>query len=344
MTDLSLVNLTKVYGSGVTAVTDLTFTVTAGELLVLLGPSGGGKTTTLRLIAGLLTPTRGDLLFNGRSILSVPPEKRETIMVFQEHQLFPFMSVGDNVAFGLRMRRLDRPTIRRRVLEALTAVHLPDFASRWPDQLSGGQRQRVALARALVVRPKVLLLDEPLSNLDRELRQELREMIRTLQREAGITTLFVTHDQAEAMAIADRVALMLDGRIRQVGPPRDFYEKPADEQVARFLGGANFLRGVKQGHLVQTDVGLLEVAQADLPDGNVLLTIRPEAIEIGTNGHNNLPAHVWSYSYRGLIAQCTAGIHNVELQVIASPFQTYQEGEPIILHLPRERICLLPNG
>ncbi len=249
-----------------------------------------------------------------------------------------------DAAFGLRMRGLDRPTIRQRVIEALTAVQLPNFAARWPDQLSGGQRQRVALARALVVRPKLLLLDEPLSNLDRELREELREMIRKLQKQAGITTLFVTHDQAEAVAIADRVALLLDGRIRQVGSPRDFYESPADEQVARFFGGVNFLRGTKQGHHVQTDVGLLEVAQADLPDGEVLLTIRPEAIEISANGHNNLPAQVWSYSYRGLVAQCTAGIHNVELQVIASPFHTYQEGEPVVLDLPRERICLLPGG
>ncbi|MCP4356444.1 MAG: ABC transporter ATP-binding protein, partial [Chloroflexi bacterium] len=204
MTTLTLQNLTKEYAPGVTAVSDLNLTINEGELMVLLGPSGCGKTTTLRLISGLLQPTRGDVLFDGRSVLTVPPEKRNAVMVFQEHTLFPFMSVGDNVAYGLKMRKCNRAEIQERVAAALTAVQLPNFQNHWPDQLSGGQRQRVALARALIIRPRLLLLDEPLSNLDRSLREELRQMVRTLQQEAGITTLFVTHDQAEAVAIADR--------------------------------------------------------------------------------------------------------------------------------------------
>jgi ABC-type Fe3+/spermidine/putrescine transport system ATPase subunit len=315
--------------------------VADGEMLVLLGPSGSGKTTTLRLIAGLLNPTAGDLLFDGRSVLHTPPEKREAVMVFQEHMLFPFMSVGDNVAFGLKIKKQPKKAIREAVALALEAVQLSGFEGRWPDELSGGQRQRVALARALAVKPRLLLLDEPLSNLEPGLREELREMIRTLQREVGITTLFVTHDQMEAVAIADRIALLFDGHLHQIGRPRDFYEQPANEQVARFFGGVNFLPGIKQGGVVETAVGPLEVVQNGMPDGKVLVTIRPEAIEIGSNGHNNLPAEVSSYNYRGLVAYCKAGVEGLELQVVAQPFRPYTEGERVTLHLPRERICLL---
>lgn len=341
MTTVTLSNITKTFPTGATAVHDLSMDVANGEMLVLLGPSGSGKTTTLRLIAGLLKPTTGDLLFNGRSILNTPPEKRGAVMVFQQHMLFPFMSVGDNVAFGLKIKNYDRSKIRETVAEALEAVQLPGFERRWPDELSGGQRQRVALARALAVKPRLLLLDEPLSNLEPGLREELREMIRGLQQQAGITTLFVTHDQMEAVAVADRIALLIDGRLHQVGRPRDFYERPINEQVARFFGGVNFLPGIKQGKMVETAVGRLEVAQNTIPDGKVLVTIRPEAIEIGPNGHNNLPARVRAYNYRGLVAYCKAGFEDWELQVVAPPFHAYKEGEQVTLHLPRERICLL---
>jgi ABC-type Fe3+/spermidine/putrescine transport system ATPase subunit len=295
----------------------------------------------LRLVAGLLTPTGGDLLFDGRSVLKTPPEKRGAVMVFQQHMLFPFMSVGDNIAFGLKIKNRSQKEIRETVAQVLEAVQLPGFERRWPDELSGGQRQRVALARALAVKPRLLLLDEPLSNLEPGLREELREMIRQLQRQAGITTLFVTHDQMEAVAVADRIALLFDGRLHQIGRPRDFYEGPVNEQVARFFGGVNFLPGVKQGGVVETAVGPLEVSQNGVPDGKVLVTIRPEAIEIGANGHNNLPARVHSYNYRGLVAYCKAGVDDMELQVVAQPFRPYREGEQIMLHLPRERICLL---
>lgn len=340
MTTVTLKHLTKAYDTA-TAVHDLTMDVADGEMLVLLGPSGSGKTTTLRLVAGLLKPTSGDLLFDGRSVLQTPPEKREAVMVFQEHMLFPFMSVGDNVAFGLKIKKRSPKEIRETVAQALEAVQLAGYEKRWPDELSGGQRQRVALARALAVKPRLLLLDEPLSNLEPGLREGLREMVRTLQRQAGITTMFVTHDQMEAVAVADRIALLFDGRLHQIGRPRDFYERPANEQVARFFGGVNFWSGVKQGGLVDTAVGTLEVVQNGVPDGKVLVTIRPEAIEIGSNGHNNFPARVRSYNYRGLTAYCKTGVEGVELQVVAPPFRPYAEGERVMLHLPRERICLL---
>ncbi len=341
MTTLELVNLTKTYEPDVTAVTNLNLILNDGELVVLLGPSGCGKTTTLRLIAGLLTPDSGDVLFDGQSVLSVLPEKRGAVMVFQKDALFSFMTVGENVAFGLKMQKLGRAEIDDKVAAALTAVQLPNFQNHRPDQLSGGQRQRVALARALVIQPRLLLLDEPLSNLDRELRQDLRQMIRTLQQEAGITMLFVTHDQVEAVTLADRIGLMINGRIRQIGAPRDFYENPADVQVARFFGATNFIHGTKHGQVVKTELGDVEVADTAVADGPVTLTIRPEAIEIGANGHNNFRARVQTSHFSGQTSQCEVNVSGVQLHLITHPFNTFQAGDGIVLHLPRERICLL---
>jgi ABC-type Fe3+/spermidine/putrescine transport system ATPase subunit len=343
MTRLTLYDLTTEYTPGVPAVADLNLTIPDGELLALLGPSGCGKTTTLRLIAGLLNPTKGDLLFDERSVLAVPAEKRGAVMVFQEHALFPFKSIGENIAFGLKVKRIDRHTIRKRVAEALALVQLPGFEERWPEQLSGGQRQRAALARALVVRPKVLLLDEPLSNLETELREEMRAMIRSLVKEVGITTIFVTHDQTEAVAVADRIALLLSGKLRQVGHPRDFYERPVDVEVARFFGWSNFIPGTKQGSIVKTPLGKLITHHADYPDGEVIAAIRPESIQIGANGYNNLAGRVKTYSFRGSAAHCEALINNVALHIVAHPSKSYSEGDSIALHLPGEHIHLLPH-
>ena len=342
MTTLTLQNLSKQYEHGITAVSDLNLTVNEGELMVLLGPSGCGKTTTLRLISGLAQPSRGDVLFDNRSVLALPAEKRGAVMVFQEHALFPFMSVGDNVAYGLKMRKIEAQAIRRRVAHALSAVQLAGFEDRWPDSLSGGQKQRVALARALVVRPRLLLLDEPLSNLDRSLREDLRQVVRDLQKEAGITTLFVTHDQAEALAIADRIGVMMDGRLRQLGPPREFYEKPADARIARFFGSENFLQGIKQGQVVHTDIGQVEVATTAVVDGPVLLTVRPEAIEIGANGHNNFSARVESCTYRVPVSRCQVSVAGVRLQIAPSAYNDLRANNNIIVHLPRQRVHVLP--
>jgi ABC-type Fe3+/spermidine/putrescine transport system ATPase subunit len=342
MTTLILKDLTKEFTPGIPAVSELNLAVREGELMVLLGPSGCGKTTTLRLIAGLLSPTNGDVRFNGNSVLEVPPEKRGAVMVFQEHALFPFMSVGDNVAYGLKLRKLAREEIRQRVAAALTAVHLPSYENRLPDQLSGGQLQRVALARALVIRPRLLLLDEPLSSLDPGLRKELQQMIRTLQQEAQITTLFVTHDQAEAVAVADRIGVMMNGRLQQVGPAQAFYEDPANAEIARFFGASNFLPGVKRGQIVQTGIGDVEVADSPLADGPVILTIRPEAIEIGANGHNNFPGHVQSCSYHVPALRCQVRINGFRLHLAPPPYTPLYTDKDIMVHLPRERICVLP--
>ena len=247
MTTLALEKLEMTYGNGARAVAGLDLTVAHGELMVLLGPSGSGKTTTLRLIAGLIRPAAGDVLFDGQTMLDVPPERRGVVMVFQQNTLFPFRTVGENIEFGLRMRKTDRQDRRTRVGDALAAVQLSGFEDRWPDELSGGQKQRVALARALVVRPELLLLDEPLSSLEPALRAEMRDTITHLQREIGITTVLVTHDQLEAVAMADRIALMIDGRIRQVGSPLEFFERPADADVARFFAGSNLIPGDERG-------------------------------------------------------------------------------------------------
>ena len=346
MTTVSLHNLSLDFPSGPSVLHDVSLTVGQGELMVLLGPSGSGKTTILRSIAGLLRPTAGDIRFDERTVLDVPPEKRGAVMLFQEHALFPFWDVGANVAFGLRMRRIDATTIRRKVAQALAAVQLTGYENRRPDELSGGQRQRVALARALVVQPRVLLLDEPLSSLEPSLREDLRGTIRTLQQQAGITMIFVTHDQTDAVAVADRICLLMQGAVRQIGEPRSFFERPVDSEVARFFGGINFLPGIKRGRIVETDIGPLEVDDTERPDGDVLVTIRPEAVEIGENGHNNLVGMVESYSFQGLVARCGAGISDTQLQLTVTPYQRFRRGEKILIHLPRERIHLLPveNG
>lgn len=342
MTCVSLEELSVTYAQGTPALRKVSLTVGPGELMVLLGPSGSGKTTVLRAIAGLLRPSAGDVRFDGRSVLETPPEKRGAVMVFQEHALFPFMDVGANVAFGLRMRRVGASAIRAKVSEALAAVQLEGYGDRRPDELSGGQRQRVALARALVIAPRVLLLDEPLSSLEPGLREELREVIRGLQQKAGITMLLVTHDQTDAVAVADRVSLLMRGEVRQTGAPRSFFERPVDVEVARFFGGINFLPGIKRGRVVETSLGPLKVGASDRPDGAVLLTIRPEAVEVGWNGHNNLEGSVESYSFQGLVARCGADVSNTQLQVTVPPYRRFRQGEKIVLHLPRERIHLLP--
>ncbi|MBC8335485.1 MAG: ABC transporter ATP-binding protein [Anaerolineales bacterium] len=342
MTNLTLTNITKEYEPGKPVLTNLDLQIKSGELLALLGPSGSGKTTVLRLIAGLLAPTFGEIRFDGISVNNIPPEKRGAVMVFQNHAIFPFMSVEENVAFGLRVRKMKQAKISERVEKALSAVKLSGFEDRHPASLSGGQRQRVALARALVVEPKVLLLDEPLSNLEPALRIELRETILSIQKDLGITTIFVTHDQEEAITIADRVALLLDGRLRQVGSPNQFFEQPADIDVLQFFGGANILQGVKRGSSVKTNIGKLEVSQIDWPDGVVTLSIRPEAVEIGANGYNNLSAEILSQKNFGSRIQVD---FLVEGQILSSSVQShhrYDKHAKVVLHIPKERIHLIP--
>ena len=266
-------------------------------------------------------------------------------MVFQEDALFPFMTVGENVAFGLKMRHVGQIEIEERVKTALEAVQLTGFTARMPAQLSGGQKQRVALARALVVRPRILLLDEPLSHLDQSLREELRQMIGELQQQFGLTTLFVTHDQIEAAALADRIGVMIDGRLRQVDQPRAFFEQPADAQIARFFGGVNFLQGIKQGVIVETALGMVQIGEVAQGEGAVVLTIRPEAIEMVADQGvpNTFGARVVSCAIGSLTPICHILVGDTPLQMVLRPYQLVAAGAEIWVHFPPERIIVLSN-
>ena len=291
MTVVQLEKLRKVFDNRVVAVDDVDLVVNDGEIMAILGPSGCGKTTLLRLVAGLEDPTSGRILFDDRDVTRLPTQERNTAVVPQTWALWPHMTVFDNVAYGLRLRRkkanLTEEEIRRRVREVLELVDLTGLEERKPFQLSGGQQQRVALARALVVQPEVLLLDEPLANLDAKLRVELREEVRKIAKRLSITTIYVTHDQEEAMAVADRIAVMNAGRLQQVGKPEEIYHKPANFFVATFVGRSNVLRGrvvEAKGEAAAVDVGFPVAAQTPhrlAPGEEVDVVVRPEDIFIG---------------------------------------------------------------
>jgi spermidine/putrescine ABC transporter ATP-binding subunit len=304
--DVILRHVTKAYGP-VVAVSDLSLEIPRGIFLSLLGPSGCGKTTTLRLIAGFEQPSQGDILIRGQRVNLVPAYRRDFSMVFQNFALFPHMTVAGNVAFGLRMRGLPHKERDARVREALHLVHLAGFEERYPRQLSGGQQQRVALARAIVVRPAVLLLDEPLGSLDKKLREEMQVELRQLQREIGITTVFVTHDQDEALTLSDRVAIMNAGRIEQMGTPRELYERPATDFVANFLGVSNIFRGRVAGREGEEALVALGAVRIRVPwepafevGGAVRVAVRPEKIRLAPRGQaGGIPARVRHVVYLG---------------------------------------------
>lgn len=275
MTALELSSLTKTHpGGNLATIRGLDLTVDSGRITALLGPSGAGKTTVMKLIAGLLTPDSGDIRLGGRSILPLPPERRGVVMVFQNPLLFPHLTVAQNVGFGLRMRGLPKAEIATRIEDMLDRVRLTGLGPRRPAELSGGQAQRVALARALVLKPDLLLLDEPLSSLDPALRDEMRSLILTLQQDMAVTTLVVTHDQTEAVVLADHIALLLDGTLAQHAPPDAIYRRPASLAVARFFGGVNFLPGTAADGVFHAAIGPLPLPPG-LPEGPGTLTIRP---------------------------------------------------------------------
>jgi putative spermidine/putrescine transport system ATP-binding protein len=281
--EVRLENLRRRY-AGVIALDGLSLTMAPGELVALLGPSGCGKTTALRLVAGLEQADEGRILVGGEDVTGQPTNQRDVGMVFQSYSLFPHMTAWQNVAFGLQMRKVDARKRRQRAGEMLELVGLGGYADRFAHQLSGGQQQRVALARALAIEPKVLLLDEPLSALDAKVRARLRDEIRRVQLEVGITTLFVTHDQEEALAIADRVGVMHSGRIEQLGPPMAIYSRPATPFVAEFVGLTNRLPGVVRGGSVEVRGARLPLVQPDAADGPAVALVRPEAVSIASEG------------------------------------------------------------
>ena len=317
---LHLDTLTKRFG-GTAAVDGLTLGVERGACLVLLGPSGCGKTTTLNLVAGFLQPDGGRIVLDGADITSLPPHKRDMGMVFQDYALFPHMTLRDNVAFGLKMRGV-RGAARRAQAEAvLQTVGLGALAARYPAQLSGGQRQRVALARALVIRPRLLLFDEPLSNLDAQLREQLRTEIRTVLVEAGITAVFVTHDQTEALALADHVALLRNGQLEQFGPPAELFDRPATRFAATFIGGCNLLEGRVDGAAVRVALPhgtVLAPVGAALAGERVAVAVRPHRMRLDDAGP--LRATVDTVEYLG--TQTRVGLR-------------LEDGTPVFADLPR---------
>jgi putative spermidine/putrescine transport system ATP-binding protein len=297
---LTLRALSKRFDDGHLAVSEMNLQVEPGEMIALLGPSGCGKTTTLRMIAGFLTASSGDILLDGTSILDVPAHRRDMGIVFQSYALFPHLTVARNVRFGLEMRRVPAAAAADRVDEMLRLVKLEDFAERLPRNLSGGQQQRVALARALAIHPKLLLLDEPLSNLDAALRQDMAREIRILQRDGGITAIVVTHDQGEAMAMVDRLVVMRDGKVEQIGRQEDLYERPATSFVAGFIGQSNLLPGRLEGagDLLIEGGGRIALAGRYRHEGPGCLAVRPESIRLAAAGSTEACA-------QGTVKLCT---------------------------------------
>jgi spermidine/putrescine ABC transporter ATP-binding subunit len=314
VTAITIDGVARSFGA-VRAVDDVSLAIRDGEFFTLLGPSGCGKTTLLRMVAGFCELDRGRILFGAERIDTLPPHKRNTGMVFQNYAVFPNLTVGDNVAYGLRARKVGRDEIARRVERALRLVQLDGYVARWPHQLSGGQLQRVAIARAVVIEPHVLLLDEPLSNLDAKLRVEMRGEIRALQRTLGITVIYVTHDQEEALAMSDRIGVMRAGRLEQVADPRTIYQEPATPFVASFVGTTNLLRGVVQkrdGGFADVQVGetILRTSTAEVRVAQqVVLSLRPEILRMlapsdaAPAGWATLPGILGEVEYLGAVTR-----------------------------------------
>jgi len=334
-------------------------TVERGEFLTLLGPSGCGKTTTLRLVAGFIVPDDGEIVVGEKIVASarggifVPARKRGMAMVFQSYAIWPHMSVFENIAYGLRVRKLEESEVKKRVMAALDTVRLTEFAKRPPNQLSGGEQQRVALARALVVEPEVLLFDEPLSNLDAKLREEMRFEIRDLQKKLGTTTFYVTHDQAEAMAISDRIAVMNGGRIHQVGSPYEIYKDPADRFVASFVGLANLIEGEVTGLNENNMVIDLETGNSiktPLLQGvgrgsHVLISVRPEAIDIADiekAGNNSIAAKVERIAFLGSVVDFQVSVGDRSIRVHSAAPSKFEIGSRVVLTFKENHCIVLP--
>ncbi|MGW0503547.1 ABC transporter ATP-binding protein [Micromonospora sp. NPDC003241] len=355
MIDVTLESVSKRFARAgdTAAVDDVDISIAAGEFFTLLGPSGCGKTTTLRMVAGFYFPTSGRIRFGAEDVTRRPPNKRDTGMVFQNYALFPHMSVAQNVAYGLKIRKVGRAESRRRVEEALGEVHLGGYGERRIDQLSGGQQQRVALARALVIRPRTLLLDEPLSNLDAKLREETRTEIRRIQKESGTTAIYVTHDQAEAMAMSDRIAVMESGRVQQIGAPQEIYHRPTNAFVARFIGRSNVLslpvtavtdETVTVGRPDGTEIVVAApVGHGLRPGESALVSVRPEHIGLtSATEAGALPGRVTELEFTGMATNLVVEVAGESVQVAAIDVPAgVAVGDQIGLRLNRERMWVV---
>ena len=353
--EVEVVELVKEFNE-VRAVDGINLQMPAGEFFSMLGPSGCGKTTTLRMIAGFEQPTSGQILLDGQNMAFTPPHKRNVNMVFQNYALFPHLNVFDNIAFGLRRDKRPKAEIRRRVAEALELVQLTGLEKRKPGQMSGGQQQRVALARALVLQPAVLLLDEPLGALDAKLRKALQIELKELQQQVGITFIYVTHDQEEALTMSDRIAVMSAGRVEQVGPPQNLYEEPTTTFVADFLGVSNLMTATAQGESngrCKVSLGEFELyaANGDVSTtGKTRIVIRPERVRLeahGTSGENRIPGMVERVVYLGNGNQIIVGLaHGERIQALVQNTGdelAYRQGDPVQAYMPAEALRVLTD-
>ena len=350
MSELRLENLVIRYGR-VTALDGLCLTIRNGELVTLLGPSGCGKTTTLRSVSGFLSPESGDIYIGGRKITDIPPEKRGIGLVFQNYALWPHMTVFQNLAFGLQMRRVPAEEIKKRVHSVLGVVQLEGFHDRFPRQLSGGQQQRVALARAVVLEPDILLLDEPLSNLDALLREQMRFEIAQIHKRLGITTMYVTHDQTEAMVISDRIVILSGGRIMQEGPPADIYLRPANKFVAGFMGTTSFVDGTVvsvdgENLVLKTPEGLeFHGVGRGLAAGDAAsAAVRPETIELaqgGGNGANFFEAEVERSYFTGELVDYQLLLGSSLIRAKADTRRVFRSGDRLSVRIDRERLPIV---
>lgn len=346
---LSKIYLTHNKSSEFKAVDDISIDIKAGEFVTLLGPSGCGKTTTLRMIAGFEIPTAGEIYLGGDVINDLTPDKRDTAMVFQSYALFPHLNIYDNIAYGLKLKKLSKSEIETKVKNIIELVGLKGMEVRYPNQLSGGQQQRVALARALVMEPGVLLFDEPLSNLDAKLRVYMRTEIRKIQKKTGITAIYVTHDQSEAMSLSDRIIIMKDGIIEQVGTPKEVYYKPASKFVADFIGTVNFLEGViksRTGNKAIIDVQGREMEfnyDGDKKVGETCdIVLRPEAVRIGREG--KLDAKVLLSTFMGAVQDYVVVVGDKEIKVEDSNPQgkeVFGEGEEIKIDFDSKNVHII---
>jgi spermidine/putrescine transport system ATP-binding protein len=353
--DVELVDLVKAFGP-MRAVDEINLHIPGGEFFSLLGSSGCGKTTTLRMIAGFEKPTSGQILLDGVDMTVTPPHRRHVNTVFQSYALFPHLNVFDNVAFGLRRARIDAKDVNRRVQEALDLVQLTQFAKRKPAQMSGGQQQRVALARALVLKPSVLLLDEPLGALDARLRKQLQVELKTLQQQVGITFVYVTHDQEEALTMSDRIAIMSNGHIEQIASPQEMYESPATVFVADFLGVSNLMEATAvasagSGNRIKVGPYELTAGHGQSPSGNTKATIRPERVKLepadAAGGENRIPGRVERWVYLGnavqLIVKLATG-HSIQALMHNDGNDIpYTPGTAVQVHMPVNALRVLTD-
>lgn len=340
MPQIKLKNITKFFDSK-RILDDINLEVKKGEMVSLLGPSGCGKTTTLKIIAGLLNPDNGDILFEGDSVLNIPVEKRGAVIVFQDYLLFPHLNTAENIEFGLKMAKIDKFKRRNRVKKMLQLVQLEGYENKYPRELSGGQKQRVALARALAIEPKVLLLDEPFSNLDSRLRENMRDFILQIQRELNITTILVTHDKEEALMTSDKIAIMLDGKIKQFGSPIELYKNPISSEVADFFGEKNYIKGCIKDEMFISDI--INVKTDFNKYLSVKAMINPEDIKVfELQSNTDITGIIKMKKYAGDRIYYTISVNGVELKCISESNELFNIDDKVGVNINFNNLVFFP--